>query len=93
MSCNFCLFFNFFVPKTYVFESFTWGIIHMDFVGFPFRTSKLKNEINYIYVKTCINVCFFVHLVIGVLLKVKTNALVDFHSSASPQLVTKTNKF
>jgi hypothetical protein len=42
MSCKFCLFFNFFVPKAYVFENFTWGIIHMDFVSFPFRTSKLK---------------------------------------------------
>jgi hypothetical protein len=58
------------------------------FCGFPFRTSKLKNDIKYIYVKTCINVCFFVHQVIGVLLRVKTNALVDFHSSTSPQLVS-----
>jgi len=48
MSCNFCFFFNFFVLRTYVFESFTWVIIHMDFVGFPFRTSKLKNDISYI---------------------------------------------
>jgi hypothetical protein len=42
MNYNFCLFFNFFVPKAYGFESVTWGIIHMDFVGFLFRTSKLK---------------------------------------------------
>jgi hypothetical protein len=54
-------FFNFFVPKTYVFESFTWGIVHMDFVGFPFENFKLKNDINYIYVKTSISVYFFVH--------------------------------
>ncbi len=34
MSYNFCLFFNFLVPKAYVFENFTWVIIHIDFVGF-----------------------------------------------------------
>jgi hypothetical protein len=33
---------------THVFESFTWVIIHMDFVGFPFSTSKFLNDINYI---------------------------------------------
>ncbi len=42
------LIFNFFVSKTYVFESFTWVIIHLNFVGFPFRTSKLKIDINHI---------------------------------------------
>jgi hypothetical protein len=26
-------------PKSIFFESFSWAIIHMDFVGFPFRTS------------------------------------------------------
>jgi hypothetical protein len=26
--------FNSFVPKAYVFESFIWVIIHLDFVGF-----------------------------------------------------------
>jgi len=51
MSCNFFLFFNLFVPKVYAFESFTWGIIHMNFVGFPFKTFKLKNDINYIKYK------------------------------------------
>jgi hypothetical protein len=51
MSYNFCLFFNFFVPKTYVFESFTWVIIHMDFVGFFLKTFKFKNDINYINYK------------------------------------------
>ncbi len=60
----------------------------MDFVGFPFRTSKLKNDINYIYVNFFINVSFFVHQVIGVLVRVKINALVDFRSSASPQLMS-----
>jgi hypothetical protein len=64
------------------------GINHMDFVDFPFKTSKLKNDINYIYVKSGINVCLFVHQVIGVLLRVKTNALVDFHSTTSPQLMS-----
>jgi len=48
MSYNFCLFFNFFVSKPYVFESFTWVIIHLDFVSFSFRTPKLKNDISYI---------------------------------------------
>jgi hypothetical protein len=47
----FYFFFNFLVPKTYVFESFTWVIILLDFVGFPFRTSKFKNDINYIKYK------------------------------------------
>jgi len=49
MSCNFIIIiiFNFFVLKTYVFESFIWGIIHMDFVGCPFKTSKLKNDIRF----------------------------------------------
>ncbi len=50
----------------------------MDFMGFPFRTSKLKNDINYIYVNFFINVSFFVHQVIGVLVRAKTNALVVF---------------
>ncbi len=51
MSCNFCLFFNFFVPKAYVLESFTWGIIKMDFVGFSFKPSKLENDISYLKYK------------------------------------------
>ncbi len=32
-------------------ESFRWGIIFLEFVGFPFKTSKLKNDINYIKYK------------------------------------------
>jgi len=48
MSCNFCLFFNLFVPKAYILKNFTWVIIHLDFVGFPFKTSKFKNDLNYI---------------------------------------------
>jgi hypothetical protein len=44
MSYNFCLFFNFFIPKKIFFENFKFGMILMDFVGFPFRTSKLKND-------------------------------------------------
>jgi len=51
MSCNFCFFFNFLVPKTYVFQSFTCVIIHMNFVTFSFRTFKLKNDISYIKYK------------------------------------------
>ncbi len=37
--------------KSIFFESFKWGIIFMDFVGFPSRTSKLKNDIRYIKYK------------------------------------------
>jgi len=48
MSCNFCLFFNFFVPKTYVFESFRWGTIPLDFMSFSLRIFKSKNDISYI---------------------------------------------
>jgi hypothetical protein len=52
MSCNFILFFfNFFVPKSYVFESFTRVIIHLDFVSFSFKISKFKNDISYIKYK------------------------------------------
>jgi hypothetical protein len=51
MNYNCCLFFNFFVPKFFFLESFTWGIIHIDFVGFSFRTSKFKNDISYIKYK------------------------------------------
>jgi len=46
----FVCFFKKFVPKSY-FESFRWGIIFMDFVGFLFKTSKFKNDINYIKYK------------------------------------------
>jgi hypothetical protein len=42
MSCNFILFFNFFVPKPYVFESFKWGIIPKNLVGFFFELPNLK---------------------------------------------------
>jgi hypothetical protein len=44
-------FFQFLCPKNIFFLSFRWGIIPMNFVGFPFRTSKFKNEINYIKYK------------------------------------------
>jgi hypothetical protein len=30
------------LSQKHFFESFKWGIIPMDFVGFPFRTSKFK---------------------------------------------------
>jgi hypothetical protein len=46
---QFLFFFQFFCLKSIFFESLKWTIIiHMDFVGFPFRTSKLKNNISYI---------------------------------------------
>jgi hypothetical protein len=38
---------QFFCPKSIFFENFTWRNIHMDFVGCHFRTSKLKNDINF----------------------------------------------
>jgi len=44
-------YFQIFCPKSIFFESFRWGIIPLDFVGFPFRTSKLKTNINYIKCK------------------------------------------
>jgi hypothetical protein len=37
--------------KNIFFESFRWGIIPKNFVSFPFRTSKLTNEISYIKYK------------------------------------------
>jgi hypothetical protein len=43
--------FQIFCPKNIFFEIFKWVIIHMNFVGFPFRTSKLKNDISYIKYK------------------------------------------
>jgi hypothetical protein len=51
MNCNFCLFFDLFIPKTYVIESFRWGIIPLDFVGFFLGFLNLKNGINYIKYK------------------------------------------
>jgi len=47
---QFLYFFKLFVLKAYVFESFTWVIIHLD-SGFYFRTFKLKNHISYIKYK------------------------------------------
>ncbi len=43
--------FQFLCPKNIFFESFRWGIIPLDFVGFFLRTSKLKIDINYIKYK------------------------------------------
>jgi len=52
MSCNFFLFFfHFFLSQKQFFESFRWGIIFIDFMGFPSRTPKFKNDINYIKYK------------------------------------------
>jgi hypothetical protein len=33
------------------FESFTWAIVHMDFVSFPLKIFKQNNDINYIKYK------------------------------------------
>jgi hypothetical protein len=49
MSCNF--FFSFFCPENIIFKNFIWVIIHMDFLGFPFRSFKLKNDFSYIKYK------------------------------------------
>ncbi len=48
---QFLFFFQFLCPKSIFFRSFRWGIIPLDFVSFPFRTSKLKNDIIYIKYK------------------------------------------
>jgi hypothetical protein len=49
---QFLFIFQFLCPKSKFFERFTiWVIIYLDFVGFPFRTSKFKNDINYIKYK------------------------------------------
>ncbi len=43
--------FSIFLFQKHIFESFTWVVMHLNFVGFPFRISKLKNDINYIKYK------------------------------------------
>jgi len=48
---QFLFIFQIFCPKNIFFESFRWGIIPLDFVGFLFRTSKPKNDISYIQYK------------------------------------------
>jgi len=48
---QFLFVFQNFCPKIICFESFKWGIIPLDLVGFPFRTSKSKNDISYIQYK------------------------------------------
>jgi hypothetical protein len=40
--CSFCLFFKKFVSKACVFESFKWGIIPLDFMGFHLGLSNQK---------------------------------------------------
>jgi hypothetical protein len=57
---QFLFVFQFLCPKSIFFESFRWGIILVNFVGFPFRTSKLKNYINYIKYKFQIDLEGFV---------------------------------
>jgi len=49
MNYNFLFFiFQFLCSKNIFFKNFAWAIIHMHFVGFPFKTSKFKNDLNYI---------------------------------------------
>jgi len=40
--------FSIFLSQKHFFENFRHGIIPLDFMVFPFRTSKSKNDINYI---------------------------------------------
>jgi hypothetical protein len=51
MNCNLFFVFQFICFKNICFGSFRWGIIPLDFVSFPFKTSKSKNDINYIKYK------------------------------------------
>jgi len=46
--------------QEHFFENFTWGIIHMDFVGFTFRTYKFKNDMNYINTSFHIDLGMFI---------------------------------
>ncbi len=39
------------LSQKHIFESFKWGIIFIDFVGFLFKIFKFKNDINYIKYK------------------------------------------
>jgi hypothetical protein len=48
---QFLFVFQFLCLKIICFESFTCVIIHMNFMGFSFGTSKVKNDINYIKYK------------------------------------------
>jgi hypothetical protein len=48
---QFLFFFKFFSPIAYLNFFYRWSIILMDFVGFPFRTFKFKNDINNIKYK------------------------------------------
>jgi hypothetical protein len=48
---QFLFVFQFLCPKSIFFESFRSGIIPLDFLGFLFRISKFKNDINYIKFK------------------------------------------
>ncbi len=42
------VYFQLFCSKSIFFESFRWGNILLEFMGFPFSTSKSKNDISYI---------------------------------------------
>jgi len=48
---QFLFVFQFICPKSIFFGSFRWGIVPLDFVNFPFKTSKFKNDIIYIKYK------------------------------------------
>ncbi len=61
------------LSQKHFFESFKWGIIFMDFVGFLFRASKFKNDISYIKYK-------FSH---------KVEKVHDHHSSRAPKHVKR----
>jgi hypothetical protein len=39
------------LSQKHILKKFKWGILFMAFLGFPFKTSKLKNDISYIKYK------------------------------------------
>jgi hypothetical protein len=57
---QFLFVFQFLCPKKYVFESFTWVIIHVDFVAFLFRIFKLKMTLALLNISSHIDMGRFV---------------------------------
>jgi hypothetical protein len=51
MDYNFCFFSIFLSQKKKILKALHGSFIHLDFMGFPFRTSKFKNDINYMKYK------------------------------------------
>jgi hypothetical protein len=82
MSCNFCLVFKFFVRKSYFLKVLN-GAIFLWTLSFPFRTSKLKNDINYVkykfshgFGKVCRGLnMYYPNIIIIILFKVTTMSI------------------